>query len=186
MKLNDIFPSKYLKASDIEGETVAVIKGVQMEQMKDQEGNEETKPVLYFTEYKPMVLNMTNARAIESLYGDDTDVWPGNQVTLFVVEVSAFGKTTPALRIRDAKSARLTAIKRPAVQPASAAPVADRRKAVSDWNEAAATAKHKGKTDLVDLYRPAANSDVAGIVKATNDLNASLMQLVDVPAEALA
>lgn len=186
MKLNDIFPSKYLKASDIEGDTVATIKGVQMEQMKDQEGNEETKPVLHFTEYKPMVLNMTNARAIESLYGDDTDVWPGNQVTLFVVEVSAFGKTTPALRIRDAKSARLTAIKKPAATAQAGTSVADRRKAVADWNEAAAAAKSKGKTDLVDLYRPAANADVASIVKAAKDLNTSLMQLVDVPAEALA
>lgn len=189
MKLNDIFPSKYLKAADLDGiETVATISGLQMEPMKDQDGNEETKPVLYFTDLKPMVMNLTNGRAIESLYGDDTDVWAGNQVTLYTAEVSAFGKVTQAIRVRDAK-----AIAARTKKPASVAQTTngngadtDRKTAITAWNAAAKSAKNSGHDDLVELYRPASTAEVVHIVKCTKNLTDALANLYPVPDEVLA
>jgi hypothetical protein len=49
-----------------------------------------------------MVVNATNAKRIEAMYktGIVTE-WVGKRIALYVEQVSAWGKTVPALRVRE-------------------------------------------------------------------------------------
>jgi hypothetical protein len=72
-----------------------------MADVKIEQIGEDNKPVLYFNDkQKGMVLNKTNAATIANLYGDDTDEWRGEQITLFSAMVSFQGKTVPAIRVK--------------------------------------------------------------------------------------
>ena len=55
-----------------------------------------------------MILNRTNAKAIEKVAGSGlVENWAGTQVTLYVEQgVKAFGEVVDALRIRDKKPTR--------------------------------------------------------------------------------
>jgi hypothetical protein len=100
MKINDAFPSNYLKASDFEGDTVVTIKNVTLEDI-GQGKKQETKAIVHFDEFdKGLVLNVTNKNAIEGLYGDETDDWTGKQITLFPTEVEFAGEQVMAIRVR--------------------------------------------------------------------------------------
>jgi hypothetical protein len=111
MKVSACFPSKYLKAADIEGHEVTVqIAAVKLESM-EQSG--DTKPVLYFVgKSKGVVLNKTNSETLSAAFGDESDGWIGRSVVLFGTTTQFGGKMTPCIRLR---------IPRP---PAIAAPVA--------------------------------------------------------------
>ncbi len=100
MNINDQFPSKWLKASDLQGkEIVVTIDRVAMESM--QEGQGETKPVIYFAgKEKGLVCNKTNAGAITAAYGQETDGWHGKKIVLFSQKVSFQGQITDGLRVR--------------------------------------------------------------------------------------
>lgn len=80
--------------------TIEKFEGEEMVQTTD--GTKSPKMVLYFKEDKPkMILNITNASTLGSLYGSHPDKWVGKQIQLFSASVKAFGKTQDALRIRD-------------------------------------------------------------------------------------
>lgn len=103
MNLNEMFPSKWLKAEDFgEGENkVVTIKDVKYETL-GQGAKAETKPVIEFRDAKPLVLNKTNGHIIGQLYGSDTDEWVGKKITLFTMEVDSFGDIVRAIRVRNA------------------------------------------------------------------------------------
>ena len=97
MKLDQMYPSKYLKSEDIEGSTPTVsIAGVTMEEMVDG----KKKPVITFIgKDKAMVLNVTNASVIGAHYGDDTDKWNGRPIQLRVEPVQGPNGMTKGLRV---------------------------------------------------------------------------------------
>lgn len=102
--INDLYPSRYLKQSDLKGTTpVVTMDRLAIETLG--EGEEaENKPVLYFAgKEKGLVLNKTNTNTIASLYGDETDDWKGQPVQLLSAPVSYNGKTTMAIRISPEK-----------------------------------------------------------------------------------
>jgi hypothetical protein len=78
-------------------------KGEEMVQKVGGKKDEKTpKQVLYFKEEVPkMILNITNATTIASLYGNHPDQWIGKKIQVYAASVKAFGKTQDALRIRD-------------------------------------------------------------------------------------
>jgi len=100
MNINDQFPSKYLKAADLNGgEAVVTIKDCIMESL-----GEDRRPVLYFAgKEKGVVLNKTNATNISDAYGGDTDEWVGKKVVLYTAYVDFQGRSMEAIRIRPAK-----------------------------------------------------------------------------------
>lgn len=83
--------------------TIAKFEGEEMVQRVGGKNDEKVpKPVLYFTEDVPkMILNITNASTIASLYGTHPDGWIGKQIQVYATPVKAFGKTQDALRVRD-------------------------------------------------------------------------------------
>lgn len=97
MKMSEEFPSKYLKAADLQGREVRVT----MAHVEREKIGEDTKPVLYFKgKDKGVVLNKTNANTISDAYGDDTDDWFDQPLILFSVQVDFQGKVAPAIRCR--------------------------------------------------------------------------------------
>lgn len=101
MKFNAMFPSKYLKADDIQGqEPVVTIESLDMERMKDKTGKEEDKWMLSFEgKEKGLILNKTNGKTLVGLFGDDTKEWMGKRIKLLTQEVEAFGERSMAIRI---------------------------------------------------------------------------------------
>jgi hypothetical protein len=99
--ISDLFPSKYLKAADAENDLVLTIAKISKEKLKNNDGEEEIKPVIYFSEHeKGVVLNKTNANILTDLFGETIEEWTGHKVTLCAVDVDAFGKIQKALRFR--------------------------------------------------------------------------------------
>lgn len=130
MKLNEVFPSNYLKADDLKGaRPTVVIKEAQMELL-----GKENKLILYFeNKDKGMVCNKTNAGRISDLYGDDTEDWIGKPILLTSEYVDFQGKSMKALRVQPPASAR--GASSPAAPPASAprpAPIANRTTAYTE------------------------------------------------------
>ena len=107
MKTNDVFPSKYLKAEDDlfdNGDVKVSIKSVVSESLTSRDKGEETKPVMYFNELdKGLILNKTNWGACVKMYGDESDNWIGEPVTLITMDVDAFGDIVSAIRIKKEK-----------------------------------------------------------------------------------
>ena len=96
MDINQAFPSKYLKASDLEGQraTVTISSATQEELGGD------LKVILYFQgKEKGMVLNKTNAYTISAMYGPITENWIGRQIEIFATMVTFQGQPVPALRV---------------------------------------------------------------------------------------
>jgi len=97
--VNDAFPSRFLKAADLNNRTIKLkIARVGFEEIGQ---NKDKKPVLYFdgTE-KGMVLNKTNAQQIASVAGDEMDAWTGKEIELFSQMVPFQGQNVAAIRVR--------------------------------------------------------------------------------------
>src|SRR6266576_2069494 len=104
MNASDLFPSKYLKVSDLKGRTPTVcIAGYKIESV-GQGQDQEQKCVLYFQNLKKgLVLNKTNVRKIAHYYGDDMDEWTGKELILYSDTTSFQGKSVEGLRVKAPK-----------------------------------------------------------------------------------
>lgn len=99
--MNELYPSRFLSADDIDGEVPVIIASLGFEKMKDNDGKEQDKPILSFLKVeKGLVLNKTNAQRIADIYGDETDNWVGKKITLCTESVTAFGETKWAIRVK--------------------------------------------------------------------------------------
>lgn len=100
MKLSEAFPSSFLKADDLNNQSVTVeISSVELTEL-GQGRDKETKLLVSFRgKEKKLVCNKTNAATIAKLYGDDTDGWIGNKVTLQPREVEFQGNMVLAIRV---------------------------------------------------------------------------------------
>ena len=110
------FNYEYLGSYSLDGkkEIIVTISNLSQEKVTGQQGRKEDCFVVYFKEFdKGMILNRTNARAIEKVQGSGlVEDWIGVQVTLYVEKgVKAFGDVVDALRIRDKKPTRQTMTK---------------------------------------------------------------------------
>ena len=95
---DEMFPSKYLKAEDLEGTTMKVtISSLDQELMRDG----TMKFVLSFAGQKRgLVLNKTNGKALSVAFGKDSGGWTGKEIELFPVAVDFQGESTTGIRLR--------------------------------------------------------------------------------------
>lgn len=96
MKVNKMFPSKFLTKDDVKDFSQPVvfrIDRIEIEEVQNEDGKED-KPVLYFDENdsKPLILNKTNAETLAAEFGPDSDSWVGSSIELFVDPNIRFGK----------------------------------------------------------------------------------------------
>jgi hypothetical protein len=99
-KTSEMITSKFLRKEDFDEDQVVTIADCRLEQM--QGNSNETRWVLYFKELaKGMVLNTTTIRVLEQAFGDDSDMWNGKRVKVYVdPNVSFQGRVVGGLRLR--------------------------------------------------------------------------------------
>ncbi len=97
--VDDAFPSNYLKAADLQGRNVKLkIVSVIFEEIGQ---NRDKKPIIRFANVKKgLVLNKTNAKAIESVHGKVFEGWTGKEIELYPDMVPFQGQNVPAIRVR--------------------------------------------------------------------------------------
>ena len=97
MNIGEVFPSNYLKASDLQGKLVKVkIQGCTVEDIGD-----DKKPVLRFSgKAKGLALNKTNAGIIASAYGQETDGWNGKEIELRPDKTQFQGQLVDCIRVQ--------------------------------------------------------------------------------------
>ena len=105
MKLDEAFPSPFLKAKELLTSDLSVkISELTIETLTSQEQGEEDqeKATLHFSNHEKMlILNKTNWERIVMVTGeDDSDNWTGKTIILTTEMVNAFGETKPAVRVK--------------------------------------------------------------------------------------
>ena len=82
---------------------IVTINNIEQKQVKNPQGKDDLCIVCNFREnIKPMILNATNCKTIEKVYGTPyLEEWAGKKIALFKTTISAFGDTTEAIRIRN-------------------------------------------------------------------------------------
>ena len=119
MKREDVFPSKYTKASDLNGKPIVVeIERAPLEVLKNPEGKEQQKTVLYFKgAKKALPLNAVNWDSVAAICGDDTDDWPGHKIELYPTKTQMGGRVVDCIRIRPPAQRELKVAPAKAAEP---------------------------------------------------------------------
>lgn len=85
------------------GDLVLTIDYVSKDDVQNEKGREK-KMALHFKErdYKPMICNTTNAKAISAAYkSTKVEDWEGKRISIYKATISAFGAVQECLRVRD-------------------------------------------------------------------------------------
>lgn len=92
----------FIFAFDLNGKDVVVtIARVEAGSLTSAGGRKTKKPVVYFEgKEKGMALNATNAKTIAAMYGNYTEKWIGQSVTLYPTTTQMGGETVECIRIR--------------------------------------------------------------------------------------
>lgn len=99
MKVGEMFPSKFLSAPDLRGQTVTVV--IESIRHMEVQAGEEHKYVVYFRgKAKGLVLNVTNANLIRDIHGEDSDNWIGKKILLWPTQTEMKGKTVACIRVK--------------------------------------------------------------------------------------
>lgn len=160
MNINDAFPSNYLKAAELEEDTIVTIADVRMEEM-GQGKDKNSKPVLYFEETdKGLVLNKTNSGTIAKLYGPETDDWIGKRITIYPTEVEFKGEQTLSIRIRLKAPTAKAAATKPAAGNAAAAKKAAWAKFVQQTPGSTAEQQEAFKTAVSEYFPDTEPQDI--------------------------
>lgn len=97
VNINEQFPSKYIKSSDLGGNMVKV----QIRSLQSEEIGSSQKMIMYFTgKEKGLVLNKTNAQTLAEQFGDETDNWVGANIEIFSMKVQYEGRMVDGIRVR--------------------------------------------------------------------------------------
>ncbi len=113
------FPSKYLKAGDIQGTRTLTIEQTRPEPVGRGAQQEEKLLTTFTDERKGLILNKVNAAAIAKIAGtDDYDAWVGVRVAIKSTTTEMAGETVPCLRVVKPEGRR-------AAEPEEEAPLGD-------------------------------------------------------------
>jgi hypothetical protein len=105
MKISESFPARFFKTDDVPSEVEVTITECKKEDVTGSNDPADKKPVLYFSDKKRgLVLNRTNAGILAEAFGDESDNWQGQRVTLYPTTTLYMGKNVPCVRIRVSKS----------------------------------------------------------------------------------
>jgi hypothetical protein len=97
-----MFDRLYIGAWDLVGKDVTVrISRVVAATLTAPGGRHSKKPVVYFEQTeKGFALNKTNAKTIASLYGNDTEKWVGERITIYPTQTTFGAEMVEAIRVR--------------------------------------------------------------------------------------
>lgn len=96
-----LYPTEFLSACDLKGDTDVTIESIGMETLTCVGGRKEDRVVLKFNKAKKrMVLNKTNATTIAKKFGSETDAWKGKTITVFPTTTKFGNETVECVRIK--------------------------------------------------------------------------------------
>lgn len=100
--VHDMFPSKYVKSSELEKPVALTIKEVKLERVYNPRlGNTDVWVVYFKGAKKGFVLNKVNAFSIAEILGSpDTEHWVGKTIELYPTTVKVGAEKKPAIRVR--------------------------------------------------------------------------------------
>jgi hypothetical protein len=101
--INELFPGKYLRASDVTGKSFkAIVERVDVETMRDG----AKKAVCYFQDHsRGIVLNRSRAEALVQLArSQNTDDWVGLEVMVCAGETNFAGTQVPSIEFKPARN----------------------------------------------------------------------------------
>lgn len=92
-RTSEMVQSKYLKTADVPDPVIVTVVKVGRVNLAKEDAAPEYKWAIKFSELpKPMVLNSTNIKIAEKVFGsDNTDDWAGKEIVLFTDENVTFG-----------------------------------------------------------------------------------------------
>jgi hypothetical protein len=93
---------KFLGSAHLSGDVTLTVADVTLEDMRDG----KSKMCLHWVnpDRLPFLLNKTNIKRLQKLFGDDTDTWLGKDVTLYNdPDVEFMGEVVGGLRVRTAE-----------------------------------------------------------------------------------
>src|SRR6516162_3181488 len=126
MKIGDVFPSEFLKSSDLGGNEAQKQFKVKIQDVRvwqDPQGGRKLS-LGFVNSEKRLLANITNTRTIAKVFGEETDVWLGKIIVLYVALVDFKGEQVEGIRVRvPSVSAHAAKSPKPAPQPASPSPV---------------------------------------------------------------
>ena len=85
------------------GDLILTVDYVTRDDVQNEKGHEK-KLTIHFKEkdYKPMICNTTNAKAISKAYGSTkVEDWENKKISIYKATISAFGQTQECLRVRE-------------------------------------------------------------------------------------
>lgn len=99
-----LYDKEHLGAWDLQGrEVVVTIESVRRGAVVGDGGKKASKAILKFVgKEKTMVCNVTNAKAIAGMYGNDTDAWIGKRIALFPTITTIGSEQRDCIRVRPA------------------------------------------------------------------------------------
>lgn len=104
MEIDDLYPSKYLRGSDLQGHAVTVrIERVALERFYDQQSRTEIEKLVVYLVDKKKALIAGKALAYEIAEickSKNTDTWPGKEIVLFTERKLVYGREMDVLRAR--------------------------------------------------------------------------------------
>ena len=118
MRVSDVYGGEYLKCIHLQGQDVPVqVESVAVEEVGDEK---KRQIVLKFAgQERRLGLCKTNAEQIAAMYGDDTNLWIGQVITLWPDPTVSFGgKAVGGVRVRPVPPAATVT---PGVAPVQAA-----------------------------------------------------------------
>ena len=102
MDTSNLYPSKYVGSDDLRGNHVTVtIQELKLESLKDRNGLQQMKPVLYFQNAKKgLVINKTNLKSLQAILGSkNSRDWVGKKIVLFSIPVQFGDEMRQGIRI---------------------------------------------------------------------------------------
>jgi hypothetical protein len=104
MELNELYPSKYLRGSDLQGHYVTVkIERVALERFYDQQSRSEIEKLVVYLVGKKKALIAGKSLAYEiagACKSNNTDTWPDQEIVLFTERKLIFGRELDVIRAR--------------------------------------------------------------------------------------
>ena len=72
------------------------------DEVQNDRGREKKLTIHFKEDYKPMICNTTNAKAISKAYNSTrVEDWENRKIAIYKATISAFGQTTECLRVRE-------------------------------------------------------------------------------------
>lgn len=97
MDVGELFPGRFVKASDLGGHDVTLaIATITTEELVGETGPKVKGIVGFANAKKALVLNRTNAECIAAMHGRDTEAWVGKRITLY----AGVHMGEPCIRVR--------------------------------------------------------------------------------------